>query len=109
MLNPDYCYCESDGYLYLGDTFLFHLYMAAQTRIWVLFFLHRCKLFYKKDNEFKEKGVGTLHLKPAGNEKTQLLVRADTNLGKYIYPSNKSWCQNSLLSIRIFFGFVTQH
>lgn len=46
------------------------------------FFLHRCKLFYKKDNEFKEKGVGTLHLKPAGNEKTQLLVRADTNLGK---------------------------
>lgn len=46
------------------------------------FLVHRCKLFYKKDNEFKEKGVGTLHLKPAGNEKTQLLVRADTNLGK---------------------------
>lgn len=72
----------------------------------VLFFLHRCKLFYKKDNEFKEKGVGTLHLKPAGNEKTQLLVRADTNLGKYVSPSNKSWCQNSLLSIRIFLSFL---
>lgn len=45
------------------------------------FYSKKCKLFYKKDNEFKEKGVGTLHLKPAGNEKTQLLVRADTNLG----------------------------
>ncbi|XP_061214973.1 nuclear pore complex protein Nup50 isoform X2 [Neopsephotus bourkii] len=44
------------------------------------FYSKKCKLFYKKDNEFKEKGVGTLHLKPAGNEKTQLLVRADTNL-----------------------------
>ncbi|KAM4672234.1 nuclear pore complex protein Nup50 isoform 3-T5 [Amazona ochrocephala] len=44
------------------------------------FYSKKCKLFYKKDNEFKEKGVGTLHLKPAGNGKTQLLVRADTNL-----------------------------
>lgn len=43
--------------------------------------LRRCKLFYKKDDEFKEKGVGTLHLKPTANQKTQLLVRADTNLG----------------------------
>lgn len=42
----------------------------------------RCKLFYKKDNEFKEKGVGTLHLKPTASQKTQLLVRADTNLGE---------------------------
>ncbi|KAL8194449.1 UNVERIFIED_CONTAM: Nuclear pore complex protein Nup50, partial [Gekko kuhli] len=44
------------------------------------FYSKKCKIFYKKDNEFKEKGVGTLHLKPAGNQKTQLLVRADTNL-----------------------------
>ena len=49
-----------------------------------LLFLRRCKLFYKKDNEFKEKGVGTLHLKPTANQKTQLLVRADTNLGGYL-------------------------
>lgn len=49
----------------------------------LLIFLPRCKLFYKKDNEFKEKGVGTLHLKPTANQKTQLLVRADTNLGGY--------------------------
>lgn len=60
--------------------FVFYLCISTQTRF--AFFVHRCKLFYKKDNEFKEKGVGTLHLKPAGNEKTQLLVRADTNLGK---------------------------
>ncbi|XP_065598471.1 nuclear pore complex protein Nup50 [Cyrtonyx montezumae] len=48
------------------------------------FYSKKCKLFYKKDNEFKEKGVGTLHLKPAGNEKTQLLVRADTSLGNIL-------------------------
>lgn len=50
-----------------------------------LFFFHRCKLFYKKEKEFKEKGVGTLHLKPTANERTQLLVRADTNLGGYLF------------------------
>nr|XP_056718574.1 nuclear pore complex protein Nup50 [Euleptes europaea] len=48
------------------------------------FYSKKCKIFYKKDNEFKEKGVGTLHLKPAGNQKTQLLVRADTNLGNIL-------------------------
>ncbi|MBN3307986.1 NUP50 protein, partial [Amia calva] len=45
------------------------------------FYSKKCKLFYKKDNEFKEKGVGTLHLKLVADNKTQLLVRADTNLG----------------------------
>ncbi|XP_008842927.1 nuclear pore complex protein Nup50 [Nannospalax galili] len=48
------------------------------------FYSKRCKLFYKKDSEFKEKGVGTLHLKPTANQKTQLLVRADTNLGNIL-------------------------
>ncbi|XP_072856962.1 nuclear pore complex protein Nup50 isoform X2 [Pogona vitticeps] len=48
------------------------------------YYSKKCKIFYKKDNEFKEKGVGTLHLKNAGNEKTQLLVRADTNLGNIL-------------------------
>ncbi|KAM9229625.1 nuclear pore complex protein Nup50 isoform 1-T1 [Dugong dugon] len=48
------------------------------------FYSKKCKLFYKKYNEFKEKGVGTLHLKPTGNQKTQLLVRADTNLGNIL-------------------------
>nr|XP_015208479.1 PREDICTED: nuclear pore complex protein Nup50 [Lepisosteus oculatus] len=48
------------------------------------FFSKKCKLFYKKENEFKEKGVGTLHLKLVADKKTQLLVRADTNLGNIL-------------------------
>ncbi|XP_062990434.1 nuclear pore complex protein Nup50 isoform X2 [Elgaria multicarinata webbii] len=48
------------------------------------FYSKKCKVFYKKDNEFKEKGVGMLHLKPAENQKTQLLIRADTNLGNIL-------------------------
>lgn len=39
-------------------------------------------MFYKKDSEFKEKGVGTLHLKQTADGKTQMIIRADTNLGK---------------------------
>ena len=41
----------------------------------------RCKLFVQRDNSWKEKGVGNLHLKPCSG-KTQLLIRADTSLGK---------------------------
>ncbi|KAJ8373545.1 hypothetical protein SKAU_G00041250 [Synaphobranchus kaupii] len=48
------------------------------------FYSKKCKLFYKKDNEFKEKGVGTLHLKQVAEGKTQLLIRADTNLGNIL-------------------------
>uniref|UniRef100_A0A8C3WYE2 Nuclear pore complex protein Nup50 n=1 Tax=Catagonus wagneri TaxID=51154 RepID=A0A8C3WYE2_9CETA len=48
------------------------------------FYSKKCKLFYKKDNEFKEKGVGTLHLKHTADQKAQLLVRADTNLGNIL-------------------------
>ena len=43
-----------------------------------------CKLFYKKGDEYMEKGVGKLHLKSADNGRTQLLVRADTNLGNIL-------------------------
>lgn len=43
----------------------------------------KCKLFYMKDGAYVEKGVGTLFLKPAG-EKTQLLIRALTNLGNIL-------------------------
>ncbi|CAG0895134.1 unnamed protein product, partial [Darwinula stevensoni] len=53
------------------------------------FFSKKCKLFYKKDEQFKNKGVGMLHLKRLEDEKVQLLVRADTNLG------------NILLNIRV--------
>lgn len=48
------------------------------------FYSKKCKLFYKKEAEFKEKGVGTLHLKQTAEGKTQLLVRADTNLGNIL-------------------------
>ena len=48
----------------------------------------RCKLYYKKDKEFTEKGLGMLHLKKLEESdespKTQLLVRAETNLGNIL-------------------------
>ena len=49
-----------------------------------LFFPNRCKLFYKKDEGWAERGVGNLFLKPCG-EKTQLLIRADTSIGNLGY------------------------
>lgn len=52
----------------------------------------RCKLFYKKEAEFKEKGVGTLHLKLTEQGKTQMIVRADTNLGKIGLWANSPPC-----------------
>ncbi|XP_061618713.1 nuclear pore complex protein Nup50 [Phyllopteryx taeniolatus] len=48
------------------------------------FYSKKCKLFYKKDGEFKEKGVGTLHLKETAGGKTQMIIRADTNLGNIL-------------------------
>jgi len=45
----------------------------------------RCKLFYKKEKEFVEKGLGMLHLKKVeGDTKTQMVVRAETNLGNIL-------------------------
>jgi len=40
-----------------------------------------CKLFYMLNNEWKERGVGHLYLKPSPGDKTQLLIRSDTTLG----------------------------
>lgn len=48
------------------------------------FYSKKCKLFYKKDSEFKEKGVGTLHLKQNDDGKVQMIIRADTNLGNIL-------------------------
>lgn len=49
------------------------------------FYSIRCKLFYKKENAFTEKGVGMLFLKKvSGGEKTQLIVRAETTLGNIL-------------------------
>lgn len=45
----------------------------------------RCKLFYKSGSEFKEKGLGMLHLKDVDDgKKTQMVVRAETNLGNIL-------------------------
>ncbi|KAL8618984.1 hypothetical protein ACOMHN_018367 [Nucella lapillus] len=44
----------------------------------------RCKLFYQKDGQWKDRGVGNLHLKPTSDGRTQLVVRADTNLGNIL-------------------------
>uniref|UniRef100_A0A2C9JRM7 RanBD1 domain-containing protein n=1 Tax=Biomphalaria glabrata TaxID=6526 RepID=A0A2C9JRM7_BIOGL len=44
----------------------------------------RCKLFHQKEGQWVDRGVGNLHLKPVQEEKTQLLVRADTNLGNIL-------------------------
>ncbi|CAL1540891.1 unnamed protein product [Lymnaea stagnalis] len=44
----------------------------------------RCKLFHQKEGKWVDRGVGNLHLKPVGEEKSQLLVRADTNLGNIL-------------------------
>nr|XP_015844759.1 nuclear pore complex protein Nup50-like [Peromyscus maniculatus bairdii] len=48
-----------------------------------VFYSKRCKLLYKKDSEFKEKGVGILHLKATANQKMRLLVR-DIKVGSIL-------------------------
>ncbi|XP_046645234.1 nuclear pore complex protein Nup50-like [Daphnia pulicaria] len=48
------------------------------------FYSIRCKLFYKKDANYTEKGVGTMHLKKVKDDKTQLVIRADTSLGNIL-------------------------
>lgn len=48
-------------------------------------FSKKCKVFVKNEDKFGDRGVGTLHLKPVeGQKKTQLIVRADTNLGSLL-------------------------
>merc|ERR1712029_387704 len=44
----------------------------------------KCKLFFKKDGSYVEKGVGMLYIKAVEGEKHQLLIRADTNLGNVL-------------------------
>ena len=60
----------------------------------ILFTFFRCKLFYKKEKEFVEKGLGMLHLKKVeNNTKTQMVVRAETNLGKLKMKACRIWIQ----------------
>ncbi len=49
------------------------------------FYSTRCKVFVKNDKSYADRGVGMLYLKKVeGSGKTQLLVRADTSLGKIL-------------------------
>lgn len=45
---------------------------------------YRCKVYVKKDGDFTDRGVGILFLKPTPNDKTQLIVRAETSLGNLL-------------------------
>ena len=48
----------------------------------------RVKMFYfnKTEQKYVDRGIGNIHLKSINNgEKTQLIVRADTSLGKQFY------------------------
>ncbi|ESO12977.1 hypothetical protein HELRODRAFT_155617 [Helobdella robusta] len=51
------------------------------------FYTIRCKLYYKKEEKYDERGVGFLHLKPNGS-KTQMIVRTDTALGNILLNIN---------------------
>lgn len=44
----------------------------------------RCKVFVKDDGNYKDRGTGTLYLKSVKDDKVQLIVRADTNLGNIL-------------------------
>jgi nuclear pore complex protein Nup50 len=69
-------------------------YRPTELKFWLIIIVNilvskltsfRCKLFYKKGNEFADKGLGMLHLKPVeGTKKTQILVRAETSLGNIL-------------------------
>ncbi|XP_028409477.1 nuclear pore complex protein Nup50-like [Dendronephthya gigantea] len=57
------------------------------------FYSIRCKLFFKRDNDWSELGVGTLSLKKITTEKIRVLVRNDTALSKIllnIFVSNET-------------------
>lgn len=69
------------------------------------FYSTRCKLFFKRDNDWSELGVGMLSLKKTSNKKMQVLVRNDTALGKIVLnvfvteatPTSRSGKNNILL------------
>jgi nuclear pore complex protein Nup50 len=62
----------------------FYFYWLIFCVLTLSFFPLRCKLFYKKDANYTEKGVGTMHLKKVKDDKTQLVIRADTSLGNIL-------------------------
>ena len=62
-------------------------YTFQQINVLKYLVFFRCKLYYMKDKAFVEKGLGMLHLKKVEGDdtKTQMVVRAETNLGKIYF------------------------
>ena len=44
----------------------------------------KCKLYYKKDDAYVERGLGNIHLKMTEEKKLQLIIRAGTSLGNIL-------------------------
>ena len=63
------------------------IYTFQQINVLKYLVFFRCKLYYMKDKAFVEKGLGMLHLKKVEGDdtKTQMVVRAETNLGKIYF------------------------
>merc|ERR1712241_435388 len=47
-------------------------------------FSKKCKLFYKKEDSYTERGLGNIHLKLTEEKKVQVVVRAGTSLGNIL-------------------------
>lgn len=43
-----------------------------------------CKVFLKDEGDYKDRGVGTLYIKNAPDDKVQLIVRANTSVGQVL-------------------------
>lgn len=71
---------EDDAFYSIKYVSYYLIYVTEVYKIYIT----RCKLFYKKDNNYTEKGVGMLHLKKIKDDKTQLVIRADTSLGNIL-------------------------
>lgn len=58
--------------------FYFHLFLKR-------FFPNRCKLYYEKDGNFIDKGIGFLYIKQQeASSRAQLLIRSDTTTGNIL-------------------------
>ena len=81
---------------------LFHHFSSPEEDA---FFSLRCKLFFKRTDDWSELGVGMLSLKKISDEKIQVIIRNDTALGKIILnviinestPMSRSGKNNVLL------------
>lgn len=63
---------------------LSHYIVVNNLKYFFVLLLLRCKVFVKKEKNYTERGVGTLFIKKVGEDKHQLLVRAETVLGNVL-------------------------